>query len=646
MLESLELKTAVWIYDIDNFCITYANHAALLWWESPNLAELQSRSFEQESSQAVKETLKDYQKKFYSNKSYIELWQFSPKGIEKEAYCRFSGVLLPDNRMAMLVEATPSTEFSQLFHDHTIVIMATFDMHGQFQSCNPHFEKEFGKKRPSLLDLFEMPNILQDIQRSIALNNNYEADLLLNSVSGNTWFRASFTASKDSSNSFGILCQLHNIDRRKKRELKFVEQAYSDSLTGLLNRRGFTNSMQPILDEKQNTLIFYIDLDGFKMINDSLGHAIGDLVLIEVANRLKSLQYANIKCCRFGGDEFVISLPDNKRVLNIDEISASIVNKLSAPYKDDHGNFLAISASVGVARCPDDSRNLIELIRFADSAMYCSKKQGKKRSTVFVAGMEKEILRKSIVTQYLSNAIARNELSLHYQPIVNAADNSPNCFEALLRWYNPELGNVGPQELIEIAERAGFIVEIENWVIATAISDLKELRKFTNSQATIAVNISSIHLVHPELLPYLLSTLRRHQLSPSDLIIEITESVLLDGLDTKNNPLKEISSAGINISIDDFGTGYSSLAYLHNINASSVKIDRDFIKESGNSVATLNAIHSLIGSLNMASIVEGIETQNQAGIAAKAGISLHQGYWYDRPKPLEAYKQEWKAKKT
>jgi EAL domain-containing protein (putative c-di-GMP-specific phosphodiesterase class I) len=176
-------------------------------------------------------------------------------------------------------------------------------------------------------------------------------------------------------------------------------------------------------------------------------------------------------------------------------------------------------------------------------------------------------------------------------------------------------------------------------VINTAISSLSKLRQYTNSQARIAVNISSIHLVDKGLTPYLLSTLRKHHLSPSDLIIEITESVLLDDLDNTNNPVTAITSTGINISIDDFGTGYSSLAYLQKIKATSVKIDKAFVNDHQNLVETLSAINNVIVSLGMRSVAEGIETEQQANSAKKAGIALQQGYWYTKPKPLEAYKK-------
>ena len=639
MLQKDELKTAVWIFDIEKSCIVWANQSALDWWESPCLEELQLRNFENEASQAVKDSLREYQSKFYKNESLIELWHFSPNGIEKKAYCWLSGIRLADNRMGMQVEATPSNIIPESFHDHAIAIMATFDTKGGFQSCNPPFSTEFGKARPSLSRLLCKPELLAIIKHSINKNQKYEADLLFHALSGNTWFRASFSASKDTYNNASMLCQLHNIDEQKKREFLLLKQAHTDSLTGLLNRRGFSESIQPKLEAKQNIVIFYIDLDGFKMINDSLGHRIGDLVLQQVATRLMALEFAALECCRFGGDEFVIVLPDTNRGLDINEIAASIINTLSIPYEDDHGSLLTISASLGVVRCPDDSRDLTELIRFADAAMYCSKKQGKKRYTIFIAGMEKEILRKSSVTQHLNKAIEKDELSLHYQTIIDPYDNSIYSFEALLRWFNPELGNVSPQELIDVAERTGLIHEIENWVINTAISSLSKLRQYTNSQARIAVNISSIHLVDKGLTPYLLSTLHKYNLSPSDLIIEITESVLLDDLDNTNNPVTAITSTGINISIDDFGTGYSSLAYLQKIKATSVKIDKAFVNDHQNLVETLSAINNVIVSLGMRSVVEGIETEQQANSAKKAGIALQQGYWYTKPKPLEAYKK-------
>jgi diguanylate cyclase (GGDEF)-like protein len=637
MIQPNELKTAVWIFDIENLCIIWANQSALEWWESPCLEELQSRNFEDDASQAVKASLIEYQKKFYNNERLTELWHFSPKGIEKKAYCLFSGIRLPDNRMAMQIEATPAKIFSEFLHEHTIAIIATFDLQGQFQSCNPPFNKEFGNSKPNLSSLFCEQKSFPDIQKSLAQHCKYDADLLLHTHSGDTWFRASFSTTKDAANNSSTLCQLHNIDERKKRELLLEEHAHKDALTGLLNRRGFIENIQPMLSTKQNIVVLYIDLDGFKMINDSLGHNIGDLVLKQVANRLKALNFAGIECCRFGGDEFVLVLPDTNRTLNIEEISASIVHKLSVPYKNDHGGLLAVSASIGVARSPDDSLNIIELIRFADAAMYCSKKHGKKRATIFISGMEKEILRKSIVTQHLSKAIENNELSLHYQPIIDPYSNSIHSFEALLRWHNPELGNVSPQELIEVAECTGLITDIENWVIKEAISNLSTLRLYANNQACIAVNISSIHLVDNKLVPYLLSTLSEYRLDPSDLIIEITESVLLDNLNGIDNPVTAITSTGINISIDDFGTGYSSLAYLHNIKASSAKIDKAFVNDDENSIQKLKAINNVILSLGMKSVIEGIETEQQADNAKQAGISLQQGYWHARPKAIETF---------
>ena len=637
MFGQYELKTALWIYDIDNFCFYWANDAALLWWESKNLAELQARSIEQEPSQAVKQTLRGYQASFCKAHSFTELWYFSPKGIEKKAYCHFSGLTLPDGRMAMLVEANTAMGDMQHSLDAAIAV-ASFDMNGVFQSCNPPFETEFGNTQPAMLALLTDPSVLPILQKNLHQDKNYELDLLLNNQNGRSWYRALWFASKDTYGHKTILCHLHNIDSRKKRELSLIEQASTDALTGLLNRRGFSETVQPLLDAQQKMLVFYIDLDGFKMINDSLGHTVGDLVLVQVAKRLHECELTSAVYCRFGGDEFVIVLPDPQNIIGVKQVSNMLINKLSAPYEGDSNDLLAISVSIGVAKSPNDSTNLIELIRFADSAMYCSKKQGKKRFTIFSSGMEKEILRKSIITQQLTSAIGNNELSLHYQPIINTVTNSVYCYEALLRWENSQLGHVSPQELIEVAEQVGLISEIENWVMSTALSHLATLRKHAKCNVKIAVNVSSMHLINTDLVPLLTSLTAANNLHPSDVIIEVTESVLFDGLHTQNNPLDAILALGTQISIDDFGTGYSSLAYLYKIKAASTKIDKAFVNMQENSVETLAAIHKVIDSFAMVSIIEGIETEAQAQLAQQAGITLHQGYWYSYPKPIEDYR--------
>lgn len=638
MLEKVNLNTAVWIYDTDRFRICWANDAALAWWNSPSQQELYARNFEEGASEAVKESLKDYQRRFYAGESMCELWQFSPGGVDKHAFCQFSGVKI-ENRMAMLVEATSVDLLKPLMQENAIAILATFDDQGNFKSCNPPFEEEFGTSKRNLDSLVSDPNLLFQILTRLKTQSRYEIDVKLNTHSDQVWFRAIIANSENEFNERTILLHLYNIDERKRREISLQEQAQTDSLSGLMNRRGINSLLQKKIDEKQPFCLFYIDLDGFKMINDSLGHGTGDQILMEVASRLNVMSNENSLPCRFGGDEFIFIVEEDVKAHKAERIATDLIALLSALYHDNKGNVLVMSASIGFAKYPDDSEVLEDVIRFADAAMYNSKKLGKKRWTRYQKGMDKDILRRSSLAQQASMAIQKNELQLYYQPIFDVRTNSISSFEALIRWHNSEFGQVSPEELIEVCEDIGLIADIENWVIKTALSDLHKLRMHTNSRATMSINISGMHVVDPNLISVLIDNLVSQNLNPSDLIVEVTESVLVEGLELIDNPIENLTQAGIKLSIDDFGTGYSSLAYLHSFSADTVKIDRAFLSQSKFALVTLEAIHKLIKTLGMKSLVEGIETQEQADAVSGIGIDLHQGHYYEPPRPLEYFEQ-------
>jgi len=637
MLDKVNLKTAVWIYDIENFCILWANNAALEWWQSPSTQELYSRDFRADASDAVIQSLNDFQLRFRAGESMCELWQFSPAGKVKQAFCQFSGIEVGTSMM-MLVEATPVDVLKPLMLENTITILATFDSHGRFKSCNPPFEKEFGNASHSLDSLICDSALHTQIIHRLATQNRCEIDVQLNAINNKIWFRAIVTTAENEFGESSILFHLYNIDERKRRELTLVEQAHTDSLTGLINRRGINTLLQKRVNRQRPFSLFYIDLDGFKLINDSLGHGTGDQILIEVANRLNLMSTDDAIPCRFGGDEFIYIVKGTIDSDKAEQVATSLVESLSAFYKDRENNILVMSASIGFAKYPDNSLVLEDVIRFADAAMYNSKKLGKKRWTSYEIGMDRDILLKSSLAQHASMAINNNELSLHYQPIMNTSTQSIASFEALLRWKNSELGNVSPQDLISVSEEIGLITDIENWVIKTALADLSTLRKYTNSNASMSINISGVHIIDPNLLSVLQDNLQRNGLTQSDLIIEITEDILVEGLELIDNPIKRITQAGISLSIDDFGTGYSSLAYLHTLNADTVKIDRAFLSSAEFALVTLDAIHKLIKALGMKSLIEGVETAEQAAAVTEIGIDFHQGYYYAYPQPLEYYK--------
>jgi diguanylate cyclase (GGDEF)-like protein len=635
-----ELQTAIWVYDIERYSIIWANQAALTLWDSPSIAALKERDLKTGLSLAVKDSLLQYQQAFKQNQVIQENWLFTPKGKDTQAFCQFSGYLLADGRMAMLVEATTSNmqHTGALFSAKTII--SSYAISGEFISGNPPFIQEFGHKVAQLEELVCCPDTLQNIYLSINQGLRFEDDVLMNTKKGETWYHLFAVNSQYAEGNPTILLHHYDIHERKTTEQTLRQQAYSDPLTGLLNRRGLTQALKRYVSAQTPFTLLYIDLDGFKMVNDSSGHGTGDIILSEVANRLRQNGLPSSKLCRFGGDEFIFTLYQDLSKQDLVGLLNQIIESISEPYQDTQQNPILLSASIGLSHFPENGNNIEHLIMCADAAMYQAKKLGKKRWVEYQTGMEQGLKRLSDLAQKLSLADKNDELSLHYQPIIDITTNQITSFEALLRWYNPDLGNISPQEVIEVAEKTGLIHDIENWVLDRAMNDLLTFKQIIGQHITMAVNISGLHMSEPNLSNYVFSLLKQYNLQPADLTIELTESVLLTNIDTPDSPANHMTKQGIQLSIDDFGTGYSSLAYLHAIPASIVKVDKAFLNQTENNTATLECIQTLLRSLNMKSLIEGIETQHQSLLLQSLGFNLQQGYYHGRPQPLDYYLSE------
>lgn len=635
-----ELQTAIWVYDIEHYSIVWANQAALTLWDSPSVAALKKRDLKTGLSTAVQESLLQYQQEFELNQVIQENWFFTPKGKDTQAFCQFSGYLLADGRMAMLVEATTSNMQHSGAQFSATTIISSYAISGEFISGNPSFIKEFGHQVKHLAELVCDPNMLHKLYHSIAQEQRFEEDVLMNTAQGETWYRLFAVNSKHEEGKATILLHHYDIHERKTAEQNLQQQAWTDPLTGLLNRRGLTHALKRYVETNIPFTLLYIDLDGFKMVNDSLGHSAGDVILSEVANRLRQNSLSNSTLCRFGGDEFVFALYQDLQEQSLISLLNQMIESISKPYQDIQQNPILLSASIGVSRFPDNGNDIEHLIMCADAAMYQAKKLGKKRWIEYQTGMEKGLKRLSDLAQKLSLAEKKHELSLHYQPIIDITINQITSFEALLRWRNPDLGDVSPEEVIDVAEKTGLIHDIENWVLNRAMNDLLTFKQLIGQHTTMAVNISGLHMSEPNLSTYVFSLLKQYNLQPADLTIELTESVLLTNIDTENSPVNQMVGQGIRLSIDDFGTGYSSLAYLHAIPASIVKVDRAFLNQTTNNTVTLECIQTLVSSLNMRSLIEGIETQRQSQLLQSLGFNLQQGYYHGRPQPLDYYLSE------
>ncbi|MEL0629822.1 putative bifunctional diguanylate cyclase/phosphodiesterase [Psychromonas aquatilis] len=636
-LQIEQLQTAVWIYDIDHHVILEANHAALNLWNSPSYEELFSRNFESEQSEAVKENMQQFKHAFLKNEVLYKVWEFRPKNQIKVALCQISGVYLNDGRLAMQVEASQIPPESNFQHQGTTIIsLSAFS--GELISSNPPFTKTFGNEFNQLANLFCEIDCFKNLIYVLSKHSTYETEAILHTEKGKKWFKVIANVVNRSNQEAHILLNYHDIHDSKMNAKKRYLPICEDSLTGLINRQGLSDRLKNLFIHEKPFAMLYIDLDGFTLINDSLGHSQGDNILLDVALRLKAIHPNNI-VCRCSGDEFIYIIESKLSKSDVSQACQKILDVLSLPYKNPYGRDISVSASIGIASYPIHSCNFESLVSASDTAMRQAKKSGKKQWIYFQPEMEDAKKRLSLLSQKLSFAIKNKELSLHYQPIVDVStpQHKMVSLEALLRWNNPELGFISPEEAIKVAEQTGLIYEIENWVLQQAIHDLVRFKQHFHEDLTMAVNLSALHIINQKTVQPILNMLAEKSLQPTDLIIELTESVLLTGLHKQENSIQPLIDSDIKLHIDDFGTGYSSLAYLHQLPASTVKVDKAFLNYIEANTTTLEYIQKLISTLSMRALIEGIETKQQAETLKGIGYTLQQGYYHGKPKPIEYY---------
>lgn len=421
-------------------------------------------------------------------------------------------------------------------------------------------------------------------------------------------------------------------------KMRIIESyAHSDLLTGLPNRRVFisklTNYTRDARIKGKKLAVCFIDLDDFKLVNDTLGHSFGDEVLMRFSDVLQSCVKTGDVVSRFGGDEFLVILDDIKGEGEVIEFFDKLAGMLKEPIKV-LGKELFIRTSAGVSIFPNDSLSPDDLLRNCDMAMHLAKDLGKNRVEFYNSTIHDNIQKKSQVGQYLNNALENNELYLNYQPIVDAKSGNIYGFEALIRWNNEELGIVPPDEFISIAEETGIIIPIGTWILEESCRIHKKFCDVYGDELVMSVNISPEQIKRPDFYDIVVSAVRNANIKPSMLQIEITENVLFNFTESANDILTRLVDYGVIIALDDFGTGYSSLSYLKNFPIRYLKIDKSFIDEIFNSTkdyAITGSIINLVHSLDIKTVAEGVETQGQYDYLNKLNIDLVQGYLLGRP---------------
>jgi diguanylate cyclase (GGDEF)-like protein len=422
-----------------------------------------------------------------------------------------------------------------------------------------------------------------------------------------------------------------DITAQHKAEERVSYLAHYDGLTNLPNRFLFTETLEhALVRDAGRAAVMYLDLDHFKHINDSLGHAVGDQVLQTTAQRITDLLGKYDLAARFGGDEFAILIPANRMDM-VDQLAHRIVHELSQPMALDHHD-VVVGASIGIAIGPTDGDSAESLLRRADLALYAAKAQGRGRALRFQLGMDDAAQARRSIEMDLRGALARGELCLHYQPLIDVKTSEISGYEALIRWHHPTRGMVMPNSFIPIAEETGMIISIGEWVIRQALADAS----LWPAHVGISLNLSPTQIRSPNLLSTVVQALANSGVAPDRVCLEITESVLMQDSAANIDALHKLRSFGVHISLDDFGTGYSSLNYLRSFPFSKIKIDRCFVSEidqRDDCRAIVRSVVSLAESLGMATIAEGVEREEQAQMLSEEGCGELQGFLYSAAVP-------------
>ncbi|WP_164931917.1 EAL domain-containing protein [Janthinobacterium sp. 17J80-10] len=448
---------------------------------------------------------------------------------------------------------------------------------------------------------------------------------------------------------FRHVAMFSDITGRKNAEELIWKQASYDVLTGLPNRRllfdRLTQEMKRSKRAGHRLALFFIDLDHFKEVNDTLGHDCGDQLLIEAAHRISSCVRASDTVARLGGDEFAVVLPNLDDPSRAEQIAAAIIKTLATPFSLN-GHDAYVTASIGISLCPDDGQDIESLMKYADQAMYVSKNNGRSCFNFFTAAMQRHAQQRQQMIRDLHGALAAGQFEVYFQPIAELADGTVTKAEALLRWRHPQLGMINPAQFIPLAEETGLICEIGDWVFYEAASMAKRWqtkREAAGSRAKpiqISVNKSPRQFYTGATQESWLKHLQQLGLPANCIVIEITEGLLMEDRSSVVSKLLQLRNSGIRVALDDFGTGYSSMSYLRKFDIDFLKIDQSFIgdiAENPNDQVIAEAMIAMAHKLGMQVIAEGVETEQQRRLLVAAGCDYGQGYLFSKPLPAEEF---------
>lgn len=633
------LQNPIWVFDVDNKKILWANDKSLHLWEAASIEELLNRDLGQDMSAAANATLLEYQQEFKLNKVIKTWWHFNPKKISKNMLCLFSGIPLDDGRTAMLVEviADESSLRRDLAFSDCSNLALLFSNNGKFISANDAFASNYGEYLVDLSEFIGDINIAQQWLDNAKKNNHFKCNCLCWTGQRHHWFDIEAKWLCDNSQ---LLLQLVNVTKDKEKLNKEKYNAEHDFLTGLMNRRGVSAALKASHHRLSQYSLLFLDLDGFKLVNDSYGHAAGDKLLRAVAIRLLNVVKDKGLVARFGGDEFIIQI-EKRNYTTIDNFSNQIIETLNRPFHIKDIGELSISCSIGTSNYPDDANNFDTLVTQADMAMHRAKQRGRNCSYPFLQEMADALYRKMSLRHHLSQALENHDFELYYQPIIDLRTQQLKGFEALIRWYDESLGQVSPAEFIPLAEETGQIVQLGLWIMHSACQQLAYWTQLYKQTFIISINLSRAQL-QPNLAQTIEQIINQYNVNPSQLALEITESAMLQDYCETKPCLDALAAMGIELYLDDFGTGYSSLSQLHDLPISTVKLDQSFVQgEHTSSKVIIEATKAICEKLNLKIVAEGVETQAQLDYINQCSFDYCQGYFFGKPMPVHEIEQKY-----
>jgi diguanylate cyclase (GGDEF)-like protein/PAS domain S-box-containing protein len=532
--------------------------------------------------------------------------------------------------------------------EHSSSMVIVTDTEGRIEYCNPAFCQCSGYEEPEILGQrvsilrsgFTDPSVYQDLWRTLSQGQSWQGEFLDRRKSGDLYWSMVYIAPvrAEGDGVSHYVAVSHDISELKNSEETIRRLAFYDPLTELPNRALFKERLeQTLLRARRDRGMFalmYLDLDRFKNINDTLGHIVGDRLLIEVGRRLRQQLRGTDTVARLGGDEFAVILGELWTAEFAATVGKSLCEAMSAPFSVD-GHELFVSASIGISLYPDDHTEIEQLIRMADSALYAAKDLGRDQFAYYSEIANPLSPERLALERDLRYAAERGELSVEYQPKVDLADGRLIAVEALLRWRHPRCGWIAPERFIAVAEETGLIAPLGEWMLRAVCRQVKEWRQ-AGFDWPVAVNLSARQFRSRDLLATVDAILEEAGVVPGQLEFELTESTVMDNPEQTAGILNGMRARGFRLAIDDFGTGYSSLSLLKRFRVDALKIDRAFvcgIESDPDDISIVRAVIALAHSLGLQVVAEGVETLAQREFLRREGCNQAQGYYFSRPLP-------------